>query len=70
MTRKRQKPGPRPGTVGAGRTARLHMRVSPAEHAAYTAAAERQGLSVAEWARAELADAVSDGRVSESEGES
>lgn len=81
VTPSRQKPGPRPGTTGAGRTARLILRVAPADKAAYTAAAERQGVSVAEWARvalddvsrieAQLADAVSDGpRVSESEGSS
>lgn len=51
MTKRRQKPGPKPGTTGAGRTARLHLRVTPAEHAAYTAYASRWGLSVAEWAR-------------------
>ncbi len=55
-TRKRRKPGPRPGTTGAGRTARLHLRVSPEEHAAYAAAAARQGVSVAEWARVALED--------------
>lgn len=47
----RRKPGPAPGTVGAGRTARLEIRVTPEEHAAYTAYAARWGRPVAEWAR-------------------
>ena len=50
MTR-RPKRGPAPGTTGAGRTAHLHLRVSPEEHAAYSAYAARWGRSVSEWAR-------------------
>lgn len=47
----RRKPGPAPGTTGAGRTARLEIRVTPEEHAAYTAYAARWKRPVADWAR-------------------
>lgn len=62
------RPGPKPGPPGSQRTARLVVRVTPADVAAYRAAARRAGVSVGEWVRAELADAVDDGpRVSESD---
>ena len=61
------RPGPKPGPPGSQRTARLVVRVSPAEQAAYQAAAGRAGVSVGEWVRAKLADALDDGpRLSES----
>ena len=43
--------GVRVGAYGTGRTARLHLRVTPEEHAAYEAAAARVGTTVAEWVR-------------------
>lgn len=81
MTQTLRKPRrvPVPGTTGAGRgrppgppgsqrTARLVVRVSEAERQAYQAAAKRAGVSVGEWVRTELADAVDDGpRLSESD---
>ena len=51
---KRRKPGPKPGTTGAGRTTTLRVRVSPQEHAAYVAAAERAGVPLSEWVRGRL----------------
>lgn len=61
------RPGRPTGPQGA-RTARLVVRVTPADVAAYQAAARRAGVSVGEWVRTELADAVDDGpRVSESD---
>ena len=45
MTRRRKpRRGPVPGTTGAGRTAVLRVRVTPEEHAAYVAAADRAGV--------------------------
>lgn len=55
MTRRRRKPGPKPGTTGAGRTATLRVRVSPEEHAAYVAAAALEGVPLSEWVRGRLA---------------
>ena len=61
------RPGPKPGPPGSQRTARLVVRVTPAELSAYQAAAGRAGVSVGEWVRAKLADALDDGpRLSES----
>lgn len=53
MTRQ-SRAGVRVGAYGAGRTQQLHIRVSPEEHAAYTAHAARWGLSVGQWARETL----------------
>ena len=62
------RPGPKPGPPGSQRTARLVVRVTPAELSAYQAAAGRAGVSMGEWVRTELADAVDDGpRLSESD---
>lgn len=62
------RPGPKPGPPGSQRTARLVVRVTPADVEAYKAAAGRAGVSMGEWVRAELADVISDGpRVSESD---
>ncbi len=47
----RRKPGPAPGTVGAGRTALLRVRVSPEERDAWQVAAESEGVPLSEWAR-------------------
>jgi len=44
------RPGPKPGPQGA-RTARLVVRVTPAELSAYQAAAGRAGVSMGEWVR-------------------
>lgn len=61
------RPGPKTGPHGA-RTALLRVRVSEGEREAYQAAARRAGVSVGEWVRAKLADALDDGpRLSESE---
>ena len=49
------RPGPKPGPPGSQRTARLVVRVTPAELSAYQAAAGRAGVSVGEWVRTELA---------------
>lgn len=49
----RAKPGRPPGPQGA-RTARLVVRVTPAEQAAYQAAAVRAGVSMGEWVRGRL----------------
>lgn len=63
------RPGPKPGPPGSQRTARLVVRVTPAELSAYQAAAGRAGVSMGEWVRAELADVIGDGpRLSESDG--
>lgn len=63
----RTKPGRPTGPQGA-RTARLHIRCTPADLAAYQAAAGRAGVSVGEWVRTELADAIDNGpRLSESD---
>lgn len=51
----RTKPGPKPGPPGSQRTARLVVRVTPAELSAYQAAAGRAGVSMGEWVRARLA---------------
>ena len=62
------RPGPKPGPPGSQRTARLVVRVTPAELSAYQAAAGRAGVSVGEWVRGALADAIDDGpRLSESD---
>ena len=62
------RPGPKPGPPGSQRTTRLVVRVTPAELSAYQAAAGRAGVSMGEWVRTELADAVDDGpRLSESD---
>lgn len=60
MTRRKPRPGPGrpPGPTGSQRTARLVVRVTPAEAQAYRAAARRAGVSMGEWVRLELADAV------------
>jgi predicted HicB family RNase H-like nuclease len=55
-----------PREYGAGRTAHLHLRVTPDEHAAYTAAAARWGLSVAKWARDVLTAQLAPGASSRS----
>lgn len=54
MTRRKPRRGPLPGTTGAGRTAVLRVRVSPEEHAAYVADAERAGVPLSEWVREQL----------------
>jgi len=45
------RPGPKPGPPGSQRTARLVVRVTPAELSAYQAAAGRAGVSMGEWVR-------------------
>lgn len=47
------RPGRKPGPQGA-RTARLHIRCTPADLAAYQAAAGRAGVSMGEWVRRAL----------------
>jgi len=66
---KSRKPRPgRPTGPDGPRTARLHVRCTPDDLAAYQAAAGRAGVSVGEWVRTELADALDDvPRLSESE---
>ena len=54
----RRKPGPKPGPPGSQRTARLVVRVTSADLEGYQAAAGRAGVSMGEWVRLELADAV------------
>ncbi len=49
------RPGPKPGPPGSQRTARLVVRVTPAELSAYQAAAGRAGVSMGEWVRESLA---------------
>lgn len=49
------RPGPKPGPPGSQRTARLVVRVTPAELSAYQAAAGRAGVSMGAWVRAALA---------------
>ena len=49
-----RKTGPKPGPPGSQRTARLVVRVTPAELSAYQAAAGRAGVSVGEWVRGRL----------------
>ena len=49
------RPGPKPGPPGSQRTARLVVRVTPAELSAYQAAAGRAGVSMGEWVRGRLA---------------
>lgn len=49
------RPGRPPGPPGSQRTARLVVRVTPADVAAYQAAARRAGVSVGEWVRERLA---------------
>ena len=48
------RPGPKPGPPGSQRTARLVVRVTPAELSAYQAAAGRAGVSMGEWVRGRL----------------
>ena len=55
------RPGPKPGPPGSQRTARLVVRVTPAELSAYQAAAGRAGVSVGEWVRSEIEDCGQDG---------
>ena len=52
------RPGPKPGPPGSQRTARLVVRVTPAELSAYQAAAGRAGVSMGEWVRTELVGAL------------
>jgi len=47
-------PGRPPGPPGSQRTARLVVRVTPADVAAYQAAAGRAGVSMGEWVRGRL----------------
>ena len=62
------RPGPKPGPPGSQRTARLVVRVTPADLEGYQAAAGRAGVSMGEWVRTELADVIGDGpRLSESD---
>ena len=49
------RPGPKPGPPGSQRTARLVVRVTPAELSAYQAAAGRAGVSMGAWVREALA---------------
>ena len=49
------RPGPKPGSPGSQRTARLVVRVTPADVEAYKAAAGRAGVSMGEWVREALA---------------
>jgi hypothetical protein len=49
------RPGPKPGPPGSQRTARLVVRVTPAELSAYQAAAGRAGVSMGAWVRGRLA---------------
>lgn len=51
------RPGPKPGP-GSQRTARLVVRVTPAELSAYQAAAGRAGVSMGEWVRRALVPAA------------
>ena len=57
MTRRKPRPGPGrpPGPPGSQRTARLVVRVTPAEAQAYRAAARRAGVSVGELVRLRMA---------------
>ena len=48
------RPGPKPGPPGSQRTARLVVRVTPAELEGYQAAAGRAGVSMGEWVRETL----------------
>lgn len=48
------RPGPKPGPPGSQRTARLVVRVTPADVEAYKAAAGRAGVSMGEWVRQRL----------------
>lgn len=48
------RPGRKPGPQGA-RTARLVVRVTPADLEAYQAAARSAGVSMGEWVRESLA---------------
>ena len=48
------RPGPKPGPPGSQRTARLVVRVTPADVEAYKAAAGRAGVSMGEWVRTTL----------------
>ena len=52
------RPGPKPGPPGSQRTARLVVRVTPAELSAYQAAAGRAGVSMGEWVREALQEAM------------
>ena len=49
------RPGPKPGPPGSQRTARLVVRVTPADVEAYKAAAGRAGVSMGEWVRRVMA---------------
>ena len=48
------RPDPKPGPPGSQRTARLVVRVTPADLESYQAAAGRAGVSMGEWVRTEL----------------
>ena len=52
------RPGPKPGPPGSQRTARLVVRVTPAELSAYQAAAGRAGVSMGAWVRGRLSAAL------------
>ena len=54
VTRRKPRRGPCPAPRGAGRTAVPRVRVSPEEHAAYVADAERAGVLLSEWVREQL----------------
>ena len=45
------RPGPKPGPPGSQRTARLVVRVTPADLEGYQAAAGRAGVSMGAWVR-------------------
>ena len=56
----KRKPGPKPGPPGSQRSARLVVRVTPAELAAYKAAARIAGVSLGKLVRQTM-DSYSDG---------
>jgi hypothetical protein len=51
----------RPSLAGVGPTARLEIRISPTDRDAWTAAADREGLTLSEWLRAAAELAIARG---------
>lgn len=60
MTTRKPRVG-RPSLSGRGPAARLELKLSPKDRAAWSAVAEREGLSLSEWVRAACELAIARG---------